>query len=105
MLVGSLTFDSLRFNDYALSWANMTAGESCEVEQMPYIAFGANNQEFIYVVSRYAAVPGHCSTRIFTFLSKAEIVGPDCIAMPRRKHALTRSYSALPAQQTKSKPI
>ncbi len=35
-------------------WANMTGGSQCVVENIPYIGYGPNNEEFIDIVSRYA---------------------------------------------------
>jgi len=41
-------------------FANVTLGQTCVVEQMPYIAYGSDNLEFIYVVSR-----GNCRSGLY----------------------------------------
>jgi len=41
-------------------WANGTAGSSCVVENTAYIAYGANGQEFIDIVSR-----GNCQLGLY----------------------------------------
>ncbi|KAF8493636.1 hypothetical protein JB92DRAFT_2749951 [Gautieria morchelliformis] len=44
--------------NFQCMWANVTLGQACVVEQMPYIAYGVGNSEFIYVVSRGNCRPG-----------------------------------------------
>jgi len=41
-------------------WANVTLNQACVVEQMPYIAYGPDGSEFIYVVSR-----GNCRSGLY----------------------------------------
>ncbi|KAI0063657.1 hypothetical protein BV25DRAFT_402475 [Artomyces pyxidatus] len=38
--------------NFVCQWANVTAGNTCEVENVGYVAYGANNQEFVNIVSR-----------------------------------------------------
>lgn len=48
-------------------WANMTGGSQCVVENIPYIGYGPNNEEFIDIVSRYAyfsVTKAHSLTRL-----------------------------------------
>ncbi|KAF8590989.1 hypothetical protein K439DRAFT_1657080 [Ramaria rubella] len=44
--------------NFQCMWANVTLGQTCVDEQMPYIAYGEGNSEFIYVVSRGNCRPG-----------------------------------------------
>ncbi|GJJ06569.1 hypothetical protein Clacol_000762 [Clathrus columnatus] len=61
-------------------WANATLNEACEDEQMPYIAFGSGNEEFIYVVSRGNCVPGlYCDAAKKTCLQQ-KLFGDSCTA-------------------------
>jgi len=46
--------------NFQCMWANITLGQTCAVEQMPYIAYGADSSEFIYVVSR-----GNCRSGLY----------------------------------------
>jgi len=46
--------------NFQCMWANVTLGQNCAVEQMPYIAYGNDNTEFIYVVSR-----GNCRSGLY----------------------------------------
>lgn len=100
----SFSYEYFFLLKFVLSWANVTINQPCVVEQMPYIAFGPNNEEFIYVVSRYVLF---FSILIFTseliFSSVAEIVFPTCIATLHRKFVSNKSSLALPVQQIRSR--
>jgi hypothetical protein len=37
------------------SWANVTEGDTCVVENTPYIAYTLDGNEFVDIVSRYMA--------------------------------------------------
>ncbi|KZV69526.1 hypothetical protein PENSPDRAFT_580767 [Peniophora sp. CONT] len=44
--------------NFVCHWANVTAGQECEVENVGYITYGANNSEFVDYVSRDNCVVG-----------------------------------------------
>ena len=42
--------------NFVCQWANVTAGQECEVENVGYITYGANNSEYVDIVSRYVVL-------------------------------------------------
>ena len=86
-------------------WANVTLNQPCVVEQMPYIAYGSDNSEFIYVVSRCVS-PANSQNRGSWFLALAATVTrlQDFTATLHKRSACRQKPLAPRAPPTRSEP-
>jgi len=66
--------------NFQCMWSNVTLGQPCVVEQMPYTAYGAGNYEFIYVVSRGNCVPELYCDAAQKICMQQKIFGAACTA-------------------------
>lgn len=87
-----------------LRWANVTLGQSCEVENTPYIAYGVDG-EFIDIVSRYDYLFLYfsCLSLILPLPSTVAIAVRVCTAIRNKKSVSRRSYLVTPVQLIKSR--